>query len=62
MQSDQGWHLARVMKVHAAAPASLAAVEPQAAADWRELRRKQRMADTIAEMRGRYDVRLELGP
>lgn len=61
VQSDQGWHAARVVNVHAAAPASLAAVGPQAAADWRELRKKQRMADTIAEMRERYDVRLEIG-
>jgi hypothetical protein len=61
VQSNEGWHAARVSRVLPAAPAKLEAVRLQAETEWKHLQQKQEAADAIAAIRARYEIRMDLG-
>jgi len=61
VQSNEGWHAARVTRVLPAEPARLEAVRLQAEGEWKHLQQKQQAADAIAAIRARYEIRMDLG-
>ncbi|MEO0996357.1 MAG: peptidylprolyl isomerase [Pseudomonadota bacterium] len=60
VQSDHGWHLARITRRYPAEPADFASVRHDIAADWLKQAREREMAATLKEVVDEYDIRYSL--
>lgn len=59
LESPYGWHLVRVTARHPGAPAAFESVRGRVLERWREQRRAGRLAELLAELRGRQPLQVE---
>lgn len=57
VQSNTGWHVARMLDDKPAFEPDFEAIKPQLAADWRKFNQTKRAADAFNEIRGHYEIR-----
>jgi len=62
VESDYGWHLARITARYAGEPADFTAVRARVAQDWLESARKQELANTLSSIVDQYDISYSLSP
>jgi len=62
VESDYGWHLARITARYAGEPADFTAVRARVAQDSLESARKQELANTLSAIVDQYDISYSLSP
>jgi hypothetical protein len=62
VRGDRGWHLARIIRVHASEPVELEAVRSQVVRDWKKFRNDIQLADQTKAIADRYDILVQLSP
>lgn len=62
VQSDYGWHLARITARYAGEEADFPAVRTRVAQDWLEAARKQELANTLSSIVEQYEISYALSP
>lgn len=59
LESNLGWHLVRIERVHPPVRQRLEDVRPRVLSDWKQLRQQESAFDQIREIRDGYRIRVE---